>query len=153
MDEGGLIGRQNQLPWRLPDDLKHFRRVTLGKTVLMGRKTFQSMGKALDGRINWVVTRDPAFRAEGCRVFTDLPSALAAHRDGELMVIGGADVFRETLPLAQRIYLTRVHARLEGDVRFPELALKNWRVLERVEHAADTRHPYAFTFETLARAS
>ena len=152
MDEGSLIGRQNQLPWRLPDDLKHFRRLTLGKTVLMGRKTFQSMGKALDGRTNWVVTRDPAFSAEGCRVFSDLESAVAAHREGELMVIGGAEIFRETLPLAHRIYLTRVHARLEGDVRFPELALKNWRVTERAEHAADARHAHAFTFETLERA-
>ena len=152
MDEGGLIGRQGQLPWRLPDDLKHFRRVTLGKTVLMGRKTFESMGKALDGRENWVLSRDPAFKPTGCRIFPKLEAALAAHADGELMVIGGADVFRETLPLAQRIYLTRVHARLEGDVRFPALAQKDWRVIERVEHAADARHAHAFTFETLERS-
>jgi len=152
MDEGGLIGRQGQLPWRLPDDLKHFRRVTLGKTVLMGRRTFDSMGKPLDGRANWVVSRNAAFRPGGCVVFPDVTSALAAPHSGELMVIGGAEIFRETLALAQRIYLTRVHARLEGDVRFPKLNMKDWRVTERAEHAADARHAYALTFETLDRA-
>ena len=102
LDDGGLIGRNGGLPWRLPEDLKHFRRVTLGKTVLMGRRTYESIGRPLDGRRNWVLSRDPGFRPPGCEVFDSLAAALAAHTDGELMVIGGEALFRETLPRARR---------------------------------------------------
>lgn len=151
MDEAGLIGRDGHLPWRLPEDLKHFRRLTLGKTVLMGRKTWQSLGKPLEGRENWVLSRDPEFRAPGGRVFADLPAALAAHAEGELMVIGGAQLYAQALPLAQRLYLTRVHARLEGDTRFPDLDLAAWRELGRADHPADARHAHAFSFLTLER--
>jgi dihydrofolate reductase len=151
MDENNLIGRNGQLPWRLPEDLRHFRRLTLGKTVLMGRKTFDSMGKPLDGRDNWVVSRDPAFQPAGCRIFRSLDAALAAHTQGELMVIGGAEIFRETLPLARRIYLTRVHAVLEGDVRFPSFDASGFRETERSELPADARHAWPCSFVTLER--
>jgi dihydrofolate reductase len=151
MDEGGLIGRNGQLPWRLPEDLKLFRRLTLGKTILMGRRTFASLGKPLDGRDNWVLSRDPAFRPAGVRVFGDLGEALAAHAAGELMVIGGAELFRATLPQAQRVYLTRVHARLDGDTWFPPFDTAAFREAGRADHPADARHAYPYSFITLER--
>lgn len=152
MDEGGLIGRDGQLPWRMPEDLKHFRRLTMGKTMLMGRRTWDSLGgKPLEGRPHWVLSRDPQFQPQGCRVFRDLDAALAAHGPGELMVIGGADLFRATLPLARRIHLTRVHTRLEGDTWFPLAELLAFRETERVDHPADARHAWPYSFITLER--
>lgn len=151
-DDNRLIGAQGQLPWRLPNDLKHFKALTLGKTVLMGRKTWDSLGKPLPQRDNWVLTRDPDFTAEGGRVFRDLHQALAAHSQGELMVIGGAEIYRQALPLAQRLHLTRVHATVQGgDTWFPEYEGSAWRETSREEHAADERHAYAYTFLTLDR--
>lgn len=152
MDEDGVIGRNGTLPWRLPEDLKHFRRLTLGKTVLMGRKTWDSLGKPLEGRRHWVLSRDPAFHAAGAEVFASLDQALAAHHEGELVVIGGAEIYRQTLPLAATLHLTRVHARVEGDTRFPEWPVEQFRQTARVDHPADARHPHAFSFITLQRA-
>lgn len=156
MDATGLIGRGLALPWRLPADLAHFKRTTMGKTILMGRRTWQSIGRPLPGRENWVVTRDPTFRAEGARVFDSLDAALAAHERGELMVIGGADLYRQTLPLARRIHLTEVLADLgpptPDDVRLPAFDRSGYREIRREEHAADERHAYAFRFVTLERA-
>ncbi len=149
--ENGVIGSNGALPWKLPEDLKHFRRLTLGKTVLMGRKTFESLGKPLEGRANWVLTRDPAFAPSGARVFRTLDEALAEPPQGRLMVIGGADLYRQTLPLAQRLELTRVHARLEGDTFFPDYGAAQWHELSRVDHAADERHAHAYSFITLER--
>ena len=152
MDEGGLIGRNGQLPWRLPDDLKHFKAVTLGKTVLMGRKTWDSLFvKPLPQRDNWVLTRDQGFRADGARVFHEVQSALAAHASGELMLIGGAELYRQCLHLVQRIYLTRVHARVEGDTYFPALG-DGWRETAREDRQADARHAHAYSFITLERS-
>lgn len=151
MDENGLIGRNGQLPWRLPEDLKHFRRLTLGKTVLMGRKTWDSLGKPLDGRRNWVLSRDRAFRPAGCEVFATLEQALAAHREGELFVIGGAQLYRQALPLASTVHLTRVHARVDGDTTFPEWSASDFRQTEIVDHPADARHAHAYSFITLER--
>ena len=139
------------MPWRLPEDLKHFRRLTLAKTVLMGRKTWDSLGKPLPERANWVLSRDAAFAPAGGRVFKALDEALAAHAEGELMVIGGAAVFRDALPRAQRIYLTRVHARLEGDVRFPDFDASRFREVSRDDRPADERHAHAYSFLTLER--
>ena len=151
MDEGGLIGRDGQLPWRLPEDLKHFRRVTLGKTLVMGRKTFASMGKPLDQRDNRVLSRDPGFTAAGCRVFADLDAALLEPVSEEVMVIGGAQLYAQALPRAQRLYLTRVHARLAGDTRFPAFDAAAFREIERSDHPADERHAYPYSFLTLER--
>ena len=152
MDESGLIGRAGQLPWRLPEDLKHFRRLTLGKTVLMGRKTWDSLGKPLEGRRNWVLSRDRAFRPAGCEVFATLDQALAAHREGELVVIGGAELYRQTLPLAQTLHLTRVRARVEGDTYVPAWAAADFRQTAVVDHPADARHAHAYSFITMERA-
>ena len=153
MDEGGLIGRDGQLPWRLPEDLKHFRRLTVGKTVLMGRKTWDSLGKPLPDRENWVLSRDPAFKPDGARVFPTFDAALAAHGPdkGELVVIGGAGVFRDALPLARRVYLTRVQARLDGDTWFPVDELRGFRETASDARPADARHAYPYRFVTLER--
>ncbi|MES0872456.1 dihydrofolate reductase [Sinimarinibacterium sp. HSW-8] len=151
MDRGRLIGRDGDLPWRLPNDLKHFKQCTLGKTVLMGRRTFASLGRPLPQRDNWVLTRDRDFRADGVRVFHALADALAAHHAGELMVIGGAELYRQALPLADRIYLTEVDAALEGDTRFPALAAHEWREVATEPHPADARHAYAYCFKLLER--
>ncbi len=151
MDRTRLIGREGDLPWRLPNDLKHFKRLTLGKTVLMGRKTWVSLGRPLPERENWVLTRDADFVATGGRVFRSLDAALKAAADGELMVIGGAELYRQTLPLAQRIYLTEVDAALQGDTYFPALDPQAWREVACETHPADERHPYAYRFKQLER--
>jgi dihydrofolate reductase len=150
--DNGVIGRGGRLPWHLPDDLAHFKRVTLGKTVLMGRRTFESIGRALPGRRNLVLasTRSPQMAAAGVEWVPDFATALQAHgAAGELCVIGGAAVFAAALPQATRIYLTRVHASPMGDVYFPPLVAADWRESERSEHAADARHAHAMSFITL----
>lgn len=149
--DNGVIGRGGTLPWKLPEDLKHFRRLTLGNTVLMGRKTYDSLGKPLDGRANWVLTRDPAFAPPGVRVFRDLAEALAAEPQGRLLVIGGGELYRQALPLAQCLELTLVHAAPQGDARFPDYDAAQWREAARIDHVADERHPFAFSFVTLIR--
>ncbi|MCC2658987.1 MAG: Dihydrofolate reductase [Panacagrimonas sp.] len=155
MDRSGLIGRGLDLPWHLPADLAHFKRTTMGKTILMGRRTWQSIGRPLPGRENWVVTRDPAFRAEGARVFDSVEAAIAAHPRGELMVIGGADLYRQTLPLARRIYLTEVLADVgpptADDVRLEAFDRGAFREVWSEDHAADDRHAHAFRFIMLER--
>ena len=155
MDQNRLIGRNGALPWRLPNDLAHFKRQTLGKTVLMGRRTWDSLGRPLPGRDNWVVSRAVDFAPAGVRVFASLDLALAAQTGGELMVIGGAELYRQTLHLARRLYLTQVLIALnEGtatDVHFPEFDLAAYRELEREDHAADARHAYPYRFLTLER--
>ncbi|HSW11639.1 MAG TPA: dihydrofolate reductase [Solimonas sp.] len=146
LDDNRLIGRDNGLPWRLPNDLKFFKRTTLGKTVLMGRKTWESLGRPLPQRDNWVLTRDPQFRAEGARVFQDLETALKAATDRELVVIGGAELYRQVLSLADRMYLTEVHGRFEGDAWFPDFDPALWRLLAREDHPADATHACAYSF-------
>ncbi|MDB5986187.1 MAG: Dihydrofolate reductase [Nevskia sp.] len=150
--DNGTIGRGGGLPWRLPDDLKRFRQLTLGNTILMGRKTYDSLGKPLDGRRNWVLTRDAGFAPlAGVEVFSDLTQALAAPAGGELLVIGGAQLYQQTLPLAARLELTRVHAAVEGDTFFPAIDPRDWQETAREEHAADARHAYDYAFVTLQR--
>jgi dihydrofolate reductase len=150
--DNGVIGRDNTLPWHLPEDLKRFKRLTMGKPIVMGRKTFESIGKPLPGRQNIVVTRDANYRREGVTVVNDAESALrAAGAVPEIMVIGGAELFRALLPRAWRIHLTRVHGEIEGDVMWPALDDREWSVVEREAHAADERHRYAMTFEVWER--
>ncbi len=151
MDDNRLIGAGGGLPWRLSNDLKHFKRLTVGKTVLMGRKTWDSLGKPLSDRSNWVLTRDTSFNPAGARAFTRLEDALRQAGDRELMVIGGAELYRQVLPIAERIHLTRVHAKLEGDTWFPELDAQRWREAAREDHPADERHAHAYSFITLER--
>ena len=146
--QNGVIGRDNQLPWRLPADLKHFKATTLGKPVVMGRKTFVSLGKPLPGRTNIVITRDANFTAAGVVVAHDVSSALQladeiAQRDGatEIMAIGGAEIYRQVLPLAQTLYYTRVDLDAEGDALFPAIDWSLWRCVEEAQFAADAAAP------------
>ena len=149
--DNGVIGRAGDLPWRLPDDLKRFKQTTLGKPVLMGRKTWDSIGRPLPGRRNIILSTRPGFTAAGADVFPSLDAALdACAGEPEVMVIGGAEIYRVALPLATRIHLTRVHATPEGDT-FLELPLDGWRELSREDHPADDRHAHAFSFVTLER--
>lgn len=145
--DNGVIGRDNALPWHLPEDLKRFKRLTMGKPIVMGRKTFESIGKALPGRQNIVVTRDANYRREGVTVVHGVDEAVhAAAGAAEIMIIGGADLFRLFLPRAARIHLTRVHANVAGDVLWPALS-DSWVVVEREPHPADERHAWPMTFE------
>jgi dihydrofolate reductase len=146
--DSGVIGRDNTLPWHLPEDLKRFKRLTMGKPIVMGRRTFESIGKPLPGRENIVVTRDANYLREGVIVVHDVDGALrAAGSAPEIMVIGGAELFRALLPRAGRIHLTRVHGNIEGDVVWPSLDERDWRVVEREARSADERHAYDMTFE------
>lgn len=169
----GVIGRGQQLPWHLPDDLKHFKALTVGKTVLMGRRTFESIGRALPGRRNLVLSHsrhEPSAltptapmapiaplasialtadlgRATSVAYVASVEAALAdAAAVAELCVIGGADVFRQTLPLATHLHLTRVRASIDGDVVFPDFDLQAWEETGRSEHPADPRHAWPMTF-------
>jgi len=153
MDEGGLIGADGRLPWRLPEDLKHFKRTTMGHMLLMGRKTYESIGRPLPGRENVVLSRDPGFSPpEGVTVVRTPEQALACAADREaIMVMGGAQVYALFLPRAHRIYLTRVHARFEGDTLFPDWNLGEWAERGREDHVADARNPHDYSFIELVR--
>ncbi|HZF24988.1 MAG TPA: dihydrofolate reductase [Steroidobacteraceae bacterium] len=154
MAENGVIGNANRLPWHLPADLKHFKALTMGKPMLMGRKTFDSIGKALPGRRNLVMTRGKPVEAPGVETVPSVEAALAATREAtELMVIGGAEIFRLCLPRAERIYLTRIHAPLAGDTRFPNVDWNEWHAVQRTPCPADEKNAYAMTFLVLERGS
>ena len=151
--ENGVIGRGGQLPWRLPADLKHFKAVTMGKPVLMGRRTWESIGRPLPGRRNIVVSRQPGYAAAGAEVFAGLDDALRAlGAEAEVMIIGGAEIYRAALAQATRVHLTRVHAAPEGDVFFLPLDA-GWRRVAGERREADAANPQAMTFETWERAS
>lgn len=151
-DRNGVIGKGGALPWRLPDDLKHVRSLTVGKPLIMGRRTYESIGRPLPDRTNIVLTRDPAFQAEGVKVASTPEEALALAGDApEVIVFGGAEVFARFLPLTDRIYLTEVDTEAAGDTFFPALDPRQWRETERVEHPADAKHAYPFRFVTLER--
>ena len=151
MADNGVIGRDNGLPWHLPDDLKRFKALTMGHTLLMGRKTFDSIGRALPGRRNLVLTRNRAWRAPGCTGVASIEDALTAAGDSTLFVIGGAEVFSACWPLIGRLELTEVHAAVEGDTRLDAFDRQKWREVSREGHAADARHSFPFSFVTLVR--
>lgn len=147
-----VIGRANALPWRLPDDLAYFKRVTLGHPVVMGRRTYESIGKPLPGRRNIVVTRQADFEAPGCVVVHSLDEAWQAAADAdEVCVIGGTTLFEETLPVADVLHLTEVEAEVDGDTYFPPFDRGAWRETEVLRHAADERHAYPFRIVRLER--
>lgn len=143
--ENRIIGHRGRLPWHLPADLKRFKAITLGHAVLMGRRTWDSLGRPLPGRRNIVLSRDPDFAPPGAIVARDLESALA-QGGAEVMVIGGADLYAQLLPRAQRLYLTLVHHACAGDVFFPELDWTAWKIVSREDHEADAKNPFAYSF-------
>jgi dihydrofolate reductase len=157
--ENGVIGRGNALPWRLKSDMVHFRAVTIGKPMIIGRKTYLSIGKPLAGRTTIVVSRDRAFAAPGIVVAPDLAAAITAARGDALrrgadaiVVAGGAEIYAQALPLASRLDVTRVHERVEGDTHFPAIDANVWRETAREEHEAAAGDDAAFAFVVYERA-
>ena len=152
MADNGVIGRGNALPWKLPDDLRRFKALTIGHTVLMGRRTFETIARPLPERLNLVLSRDPHWSAAGCVAVRTPDEALEAVGDsGRLFVIGGAQVYLAFWPFVQRVELTEVHAAIEGDTRLQGFDRSAWVETFREEHAADARHAQAFSFVTLQR--
>lgn len=147
LSKNRVIGKDNKLPWHLPADLRYFKQVTLNKTIVMGRKTYESIGRPLPLRNNIVITRDPHFDAPGCLVFNSIEEVLAAiAAEDEVMVIGGAHLYQQLLPRMDRLYLTLIHEDIEGDVFFPELNQEEWIEVSRVDHDADEKNPHRFSF-------
>ncbi|UHD14588.1 dihydrofolate reductase [Thiocapsa bogorovii] len=150
--DNGVIGRDNRLPWHLPADLGHFKQLTLDKTIVMGRRTWESLPGLLPRRRHIVLSGDPAFRPDGCLVVDSLDAAIeAAGPVPELFIVGGATLYAEALPRADGLYLTLVHAAVEGDARFPQWDPADWVEVSRVERPADARNAYALTFVELRR--
>lgn len=153
MSENRVIGKDGDLPWRLPDDMRFFMRTTRGHHVIMGRKTWESMEGALKDRTNIVITRQKNYSVEGAIVVHSLDEALrySPVDTEEVFIIGGEAVFAEALPIAQRMYLTHVHARVEGDAYFPSFNADDWRVIEEENHPADEKHAHSFTIRRYQR--
>lgn len=153
MAENRTIGKDNALPWRLPADLRRFRRLTTGHPVIMGRRSYESIGRPLPERTNIVVTRHPGYQADGCLIAHTLEQALSiAQGAREVFVIGGAEMYAQTLERADRIYLTLVHAEVPGDTFFPAFDISTWRETDREAHGTDDKHAHRYSFVTLERA-
>lgn len=150
MANNRVIGRDGQMPWHLSADLQRFKQITLGSPILMGRKTFDAIGKPLPGRDNLVISRDPGYRRTGCRVFADIDSAMraVANRD-ELFVIGGATLYEALLPMADLLYLTVINRPFAGDTYFPPIDCKDWLEISREDVADDPRVDFSYSFLTL----
>lgn len=152
MDENRGIGYQNQLPWHMPADLAHFKQKTLGKPIIMGRKTYESIGRPLPKRRNIIITRDKHYHAEGCDVFNDIESALkAVDASEEAVVIGGANLFNQMLSHAKTFYLTEIHHPFEVDTYLDAIDFSSWQEIEKIECKADEKNPYDYTFITYQR--
>ena len=150
VSENHVIGKNNKMPWHMPADYKHFKEITMHHPIIMGSRTFASIGRPLPGRQNIVLTRDLDFKAEGVDVAYSLDEAIAKADDDEIFVIGGAQVFESALPLANKVYETRIHAIVEGDTRFdPDLS--HWLEEGNQAHKADSKNPYDYTFVTYVR--
>jgi len=153
MTDARVIGIENRLPWKLPNDMKWFRQHTLGKPIIMGRKTFESFGsKPLPDRTNIIITRDKSYQADGSLVVHSIEEALQVAGDvEEVMIIGGANFYEQMLPRADRLYLTFVHADIQGDAWFPEIDFSQWREVDRIDNEADEKNPLAHSFVILER--
>jgi len=152
--ENGVIGRGGDLPWHLAADLRRFKRLTMGHTIVMGRKTWESIGRPLPGRRMVVVSRQAGYRADGARVVSSLQEALAVAReagDQQPFVVGGGQIYQQALPLASRLYLTRVRVGVAGDTHFPAYRTEDWQLVESEPHDADARNDYPFRFELFER--
>jgi dihydrofolate reductase len=162
--DGGVIGSKGKMPWHLSEDLKRFKEITTGHPVIMGRKTYESLGRLLPGRKNIIITRNPSYRVEGALVVPSLEEAIKAaegcpgksgndeKNEDEFFVIGGAEIYKLALPLAKRLYLTLIHHPFKGDVYFPEFELeKDFKILERSEHQSSGKETFRYTFITAER--
>ncbi|RIJ42595.1 dihydrofolate reductase [Pontibacter oryzae] len=152
-DENNVIGKDNDLIWYLPADLKHFKTLTMGHPMIMGRNTYESIGKPLPGRTSIILTSRQDYKADGCVVVHSLEEALEKGRalDEQVCIIGGAKVYQQALAYTDTIYLTRVHHTFEGDVYFPDLAPQDWELVAEEHHAPDEKNKYSYTFQTLKR--
>ncbi|MCK5918294.1 MAG: type 3 dihydrofolate reductase [Cocleimonas sp.] len=153
-----VIGKDQKMPWHLPADLAFFKKTTMGSPLLMGRKTYESIGRPLPGRLNLVVTRNPELTIAGCEIVTSLAQALdiadkKSNKCNEIFITGGADLYNSFLPQADRLYLTLIDAELEGDTYFPDYTQYQWHQIERIEHQADDKNIYPYSFITLDRVN
>ncbi|WAA11068.1 dihydrofolate reductase [Fervidibacillus albus] len=148
MDERGVIGKNNNIPWHLPDDLKRFKKITMGHKIVMGRKTFESIGKPLPGRENIVLSANPTFQCRQCIVFRTEESLLeyCLHKEEEIFVIGGAKLFQLFAPYVEKLYITRIYHTFDGDVFFPEFDWSPFTVLSKEKGMEDERHPYHYEY-------
>jgi dihydrofolate reductase len=153
MDENRTIGRENQLPWHLPEDLKFFKKVTMGHPIAMGRKTHESIGRVLPGRENIVITRQEGYQSEGCTMFYSVEEFVNYCRDvdDEIFVIGGAEIFREAFPYVDCLYLTLIHETFEGDTYFPPFDLSQWELTSSEKGAKNEKNPYDYEFRIYKR--
>jgi dihydrofolate reductase len=152
LSDNNVIGRDNTLPWKLSADLKRLKVLTMGHHIIMGRKTWESLGRALPGRINVVITGDKNYKAEGAVIAHSLNEALAiSSNDDEIFIFGGGKIFREALPRVEKIYMTRVEATVDGDAFFPEISSNDWSEIERQDYKADEKNQYDYSFVTLQR--
>ncbi|QCJ43185.1 dihydrofolate reductase [Bacillus sp. S3] len=153
MDENRAIGKNNQLPWHLPEDLKFFKRVTMGHPIAMGRKTHESIGRVLPGRENIIITRQSGYTCEGCTVFNSVDEFVKYCRkqDDEIFVIGGAEIFNETFPFVDRLYITFIYETFDGDTFFPEFTLDDWELSSSEKGIRDEKNPYNYEFKLYER--
>lgn len=148
MDENRVIGIDNQLPWHLPEDLKFFKKVTIGHPVAMGRKTHESIGRILPGRENIVITRNHHIKYEGCTMFYSIEEFISYYqsKEEEVFVIGGAEIFRELLPVVDRLYLTMIYEKFEGDTYFPNFSIDDFKLVQKEKGIRDEKNPYDYEF-------
>ena len=152
LSDNNVVGKENKLPWKLSADLKRLKAITMGHHLIMGRLTWESLGRPLPGRTNVVITSDRNYKAEGGVVVRSLAEAInVSFQDDEAFIFGGGKVFKEALPLVDKIYMTRVHAKVDGDAFFPALAMNEWREIEREDFKADEKNQYDYSFITLRR--
>ena len=153
MDKNRVIGRENQLPWHLPEDLKYFKRVTMGHPIAMGRKTHDSIGRILPGRENIVITRQTDYQCDGCTLFYSVEDFVenCRNKDEEIFVIGGAEIFKEIFAFADRLYITYINEEFEGDTFFPEFDLTEWELLSCEKGIRDDKNPFDYDFRIYNR--
>ncbi len=152
MDENGVIGANGDLPWHISADLQNFKKITMGKPIVMGRKTHESIGRPLPGRENIILTRDSNYQAEGCTVLQSLNEIFEHCKNvDEVMITGGAEIYKHTLEQASHLYLTEVHTEIKGDTFFPEFSRDDWVEVEREDHSADDKNDFDYSFVVLKR--
>jgi dihydrofolate reductase len=152
--ENNVIGKDNQLIWHLPADLRHFKQKTMGHPMIMGRKTFESIGKPLPGRTTIIVTRQEDYQAEGCIIVNSVEAAIAKGKEldsEQVSIVGGAEIYKQALPFIDTLYLTQVHHTFEGDTFFPELNQEEWQEVSAEQYEPDEKNKYAYTFKELRR--
>ena len=152
MDRNRVIGKGDALPWHISEDLKHFKKITMGKPIIMGRKTHESIGRPLPGRENIILTRDRSYKAEGCTVLHSMDDIFEHCKDiEEVMITGGAEIYKLALDQVSNLYLTEVHAEVEGDTYFPEFERSKWKEISREDHKADEKNEFNYSFLVLEK--